>query len=96
MYNLFEKKKHEITAVNLTSTKPPTPSREAVPIPQANTLRAAKSNEWEKQREGRKNRSHARADHLINLVTTKIILILRQYKQNTMMSLTGCSSIKEK
>ena len=44
----------------------------------------------------RRNRSHTRSDLIINLVITKVILILRQYKQNTMLSLTECSSIKEK
>ena len=49
-----KKQKHEINAVNLTSTKPPTPSREAAPTP-----KAAKSNKWGKEREGKKKKTVA-------------------------------------
>ena len=96
MYNLFFYKRHEINAVNLTSTKSPTPSREVVPTPSANTPGQQSPTNGGRGGKERKNRTHARADLIINLVITRILLILRQYKQNTMMSLTGCSSIKEK
>ena len=82
MYNLFLKN-HEINAVNLTSTKPPTPSREAVSTPQANTVQ-----QMGEGKEMKKNCSHARADLIINLIITKIILISRQYKQNTIILVT--------
>ena len=43
MYNLFFEKKHELKAVNLTSTQPPAPSGEAVPRPPARHPRGSKA-----------------------------------------------------
>ena len=58
---------YEINAVNLTSTKPPTPSREAVPTPKPTPKRQqSPTNGGRRGNERKKNCSHVREDLIIN------------------------------
>ena len=80
-FSIIFQEKHEISAVNLASTMHPTSQH-----PKGRKVQGMGGGGG--RREERKDPNHARSDQLINLTIMKIILILRQYKQNTIMLLT--------